>query len=155
MLSDASKVFAFGDMHKEISDLFKQFDSVLIMEREDAESFSALITFDQESLHSNIIDCSLRAGDDFAVRVMTLRGDPVLHIGFKKTIRFNVSYADCMTRVDELGRRCLVFRDYNRVCCIYGSAESVQSNMLQGCEHMLKSVLHWRSGELKLKKAKG
>lgn len=152
MLNDASRAFAFGDMHAEISKLFQNYENVLILEREDYEHYSSPIDFERSSVHLDIRDCSLKAGDDFAVRTMTMRGDPVLRISFRKAIRFIVSYSDSMHVVDEPGQSLLIFRDYNKVCCLFGCLWGDQSTMLTESNRMLKSRVTWANGVLKLKK---
>ena len=152
MLTDASTAFAFGDMHKEINRLFQTFDNVLILEKEDCESYSAPIEFAKYNLHSDLRDCSLKAGDDFAVRIMVMRGDPVFRISYKKIIRFNVSYSDSMYIVDEFDMRLLIFKDCNKVCCLMGSYLKDQTVMLSQSAKMLKRRVNWIKGEIKFRK---
>lgn len=152
MLTDVVTAFAFGDMHKEISRMFQDFDQVLILEQEDYENYSSIIDFTKSSIHSDIRDCSLKAGDDFSVRIMTMRGDTVLRISYKQSIRFIVSYPDNMYVIDEPGKRMVIFRDYNKVCCLYGASYEDPSDMRAGAVRLLKSRLSWVNGVIKLKK---
>jgi hypothetical protein len=152
MLTDVATAFAFGDMHKEISRMFQDFEQVLILEQEDDENYSSMIEFTKSTIHSDLRDCSLKAGDDFSVRIMTMRGDAVLRIGYKQYVRFSISYADNMYIVDEPGKRLVIFRDYNKVCCLYGSFFEDAGAMRRGAARLLKTRLSWTNGVIKVKK---
>jgi hypothetical protein len=73
MLINASMALAFGDTHKEIYRLFQTFDNVLIFEKEDCE-YNEPVVLAKYYLHSDIRECSLKAGNDFSVRIMDISG---------------------------------------------------------------------------------